>query len=346
MSKKRNGRLPLSQVPCLGAICDALGFQNLKDANNFTVLTHKWRSTYTTVDNLPGSGLVEWNCPKTRENLATMSKTFLDREIYGKEYWPCINGTEENDEESCSGSRTAMLPTTRNTLEKRGREISFDINRLFWPHQKELLLAFSSVADTQSIVNAVMDDSASQVPDDKNSERITDDGSRCLIPCSKPKSRRSLRRQSPAASSSVPKPPADFNRISSKNPHQIRFSPPPANLSSPVGPLAKASFQIPFQIPFHIRQHKDGVTCQTCWGNGRFGNKTLEEFLGDLAEKQKCQPRDIMMIKVVLRLGLLEIDVDVGPGREDAWNMVKESFRAGDDGGGLQWVGREDELGL
>lgn len=34
-----------------------------------------------------------------------------------------------------------------------------------------------------------------------------------------------------------------------------------------------------------------------------------------------------MMVKLVLRLGLLEIDIDVGPGREDAWKMVKENFR-------------------
>jgi hypothetical protein len=71
----------------------------------------------------------------------------------------------------------------------------------------------------------------------------------------------------------------------------------------------------------------DGITRQTFWGNGRFGSKTLEEFLDDLAEKQKCRPGDITMINVVLRLGPLEINAEVGPGREDVWEMMNGAFR-------------------
>lgn len=102
----------------------------------------------------------------------------------------------------------------------------------------------------------------------------------------------------------------------------MTFSLLPANISTQVAPLAKASFS----VPFYICQNEGGVTRRTFWKNGRFGKKTLEEFLDELAEKQKCQPEDIMMVKHVLRLESLEIEVDVEPGKEDVWEMMKRDF--------------------
>ncbi|KFY77954.1 hypothetical protein V499_02788 [Pseudogymnoascus sp. VKM F-103] len=100
--------------------------------------------------------------------------------------------------------------------------------------------------------------------------------------------------------------------------------PPPTKHSvTPTAPPAKA----PLPIPFHILQHTDGITRQTFWEAGRFGTKPLDEFLGDLAEKLRCRPADITMVKLVLRLGPLEIDADVEAGREDVWEIMKGTFK-------------------
>lgn len=160
-------------------------------------------------------------------------------------------------------------------------------------------------------------------------------------------------RQSPPALSSLPTPPVVSNHIPSsssppahlsplaasttqlesrpkhsppsmRNSPLTKTSPPPTKSScTPAAPLAKA----PLLIPFHILQHVDGVTRKTFWEAGRFGNKTLEEFLGDLAEKLKCRPGDITTIKLVLRLGSREIDTDVNAGRADVWDMMKVDFK-------------------
>ncbi|OBT51066.1 hypothetical protein VE04_08595 [Pseudogymnoascus sp. 24MN13] len=93
--------------------------------------------------------------------------------------------------------------------------------------------------------------------------------------------------------------------------------------SRPTAPPAKA----PLPIPFHILQHTDGITRQTFWEAGRFGTKPLDEFLGDLAEKLRRLPAYFSMVKLVLRLGPLEIDADVEAGREDVWEIMKGTFK-------------------
>ena len=97
----------------------------------------------------------------------------------------------------------------------------------------------------------------------------------------------------------------------------------PLTPTVPTAPTAKA----PLPIPFYILQHTDGITRQTFWEAGRFGTKSLDEFLVDLAEKLLCRPGDITMVKLVLRLGPLEIDTDVEAGREDVWEMMKGTFK-------------------
>ncbi|OBT60353.1 hypothetical protein VE03_10233, partial [Pseudogymnoascus sp. 23342-1-I1] len=42
---------------------------------------------------------------------------------------------------------------------------------------------------------------------------------------------------------------------------------------------------------------------------------------------EKKRPEDITMVKLVLRLGSLEIDTEVESGREDVWEMMKGTFK-------------------
>ncbi|OBT59849.1 hypothetical protein VE03_10669 [Pseudogymnoascus sp. 23342-1-I1] len=83
----------------------------------------------------------------------------------------------------------------------------------------------------------------------------------------------------------------------------------------------------PIPIPFYVVQHIDGITRRTFWEAGRFGTKFLDEFVGGLANELRCQPEDITMVKLVLRLGSLEIDTEVESGREDVWEMMKGTFK-------------------
>ncbi|KFY46828.1 hypothetical protein V495_02230 [Pseudogymnoascus sp. VKM F-4514 (FW-929)] len=98
---------------------------------------------------------------------------------------------------------------------------------------------------------------------------------------------------------------------------------PQLTTTVPTAPTSKA----PLPIPFYILQHTDGITRQTFWEAGRFGTKSLDEFLVDLAEKLLCRPGDITMVKLVLRLGPLEINHDIEAGREDVWEMMKGTFK-------------------
>lgn len=139
----------------------------------------------------------------------------------------------------------------------------------------------------------------------------------------------SLHPPSPAAIKE-PTPPEPQLKPSPSPTEQLRLtqhSPVPTKHSLtptvPTAPTAKA----PLPIPFYILQHTDGITRQTFWEAGRFGTKSLGEFLVDLAEKLLCRPGDITMVKLVLRLGPLEIDTDVEAGREDVWEMMKGTFK-------------------
>ncbi|KFZ03635.1 hypothetical protein V502_10782 [Pseudogymnoascus sp. VKM F-4520 (FW-2644)] len=133
-----------------------------------------------------------------------------------------------------------------------------------------------------------------------------------------PPSPAALKTPTPPESRLKPSPPPMKQLPPTQHSH-----PPTKHSITPAAPPAKA----PLPIPFYILQHTDGITRQTFWEAGRFGTKSLDEFLGDLAEKLRCGPGDITMVKLVLRLGPLEIDTDVEAGREDVWGMMKGTFK-------------------
>ena len=80
-------------------------------------------------------------------------------------------------------------------------------------------------------------------------------------------------------------------------------------------------------IPFHILLHSSGKTRQSFWEEGRFGSKSLEEFLPSFAEKLKCAPDDIERIKLVLRLRTREVEFEMEARSEEIWEMMKDAFR-------------------
>lgn len=80
-------------------------------------------------------------------------------------------------------------------------------------------------------------------------------------------------------------------------------------------------------IPFHTSLHNNGITRQSFWEEGRFGSKSLKEFLPSLAVKLECELNDIEKIKLVLRLETREVDFEMEARREDIWEMAVATFR-------------------
>ncbi|KAL5351001.1 hypothetical protein ACLOAV_004575 [Pseudogymnoascus australis] len=226
-----------------------------------------------------------------------MSKKFLHEAGHGNRYWPYMDGPED---ELC-------FPHDEDRLIKL-------LNQFFW---KQNYYAANYAANNKQYGRKTRARDRSRYMTLKPSERITSAGPSRPT---RPETRHSSQRQPPAALSSVPTPPVVSNRIPSRDSLLMTFSLLPANISTQV---AKASFS----VPSYICQNEGGVTRQTFWNNGRFGKKTLEEFLDELAEKQKCRPEDIMMVKHVLRLESLEIEVDVERGNEVVWEMMKRDFK-------------------
>ncbi|KFY79509.1 hypothetical protein V499_01505 [Pseudogymnoascus sp. VKM F-103] len=66
---------------------------------------------------------------------------------------------------------------------------------------------------------------------------------------------------------------------------------------------------------------------QSFWEEGRFGSKSLKEFLPGLATKLECELNDIEKIKLVLRLETREVDFEMEAKREDIWEMAIATFR-------------------
>jgi hypothetical protein len=81
------------------------------------------------------------------------------------------------------------------------------------------------------------------------------------------------------------------------------------------------------QIPFHISLHSSGKTRQSFWAEGRFGSRSLEEFLPSFATKLKCTPNDIERIKLVLRLETREVEIEMEARSENIWEMAMTTFR-------------------
>ena len=80
-------------------------------------------------------------------------------------------------------------------------------------------------------------------------------------------------------------------------------------------------------IPFHTSLHNNGITRQSFWEEGRFGSKSLEEFLPGFAAKLRCAPNDIERIKLVLRLKTREVEIEMEARNEDVWEIAMATFR-------------------
>lgn len=81
-----------------------------------------------------------------------------------------------------------------------------------------------------------------------------------------------------------------------------------------------------FPIPFYVLLHSGGKTRQSFWEAGRFGSKSLEQFLPDFAARLKCTPNDIKGIKVVLRFKTREVEIKINAGNETIWRMAIAAF--------------------
>ena len=64
------------------------------------------------------------------------------------------------------------------------------------------------------------------------------------------------------------------------------------------------------------------MTRQSFWEGGRFGSKSLEEFLPGMAAMLKCALNDTEKIKLVLLLETREVEVEMEARREDIWEMA------------------------
>lgn len=108
-------------------------------------------------------------------------------------------------------------------------------------------------------------------------------------------------------------------------------APPPTESQPP--PHVKHAYILTTQskdrvlIPVHTLLHSNGMTRQSFWEDGRFGSKSLGEFLPGLAAKLECALNDIEKIKLVLRLKIREVEVEMETRREDIWEMAIATFR-------------------
>jgi hypothetical protein len=131
-----------------------------------------------------------------------------------------------------------------------------------------------------------------------------------------------------------------------QNPLSQQFSPAPpplAPLQTDAAALPPTESQLPphvqqayilttqpkgrVLIPFHTSLHNNGITRQSFWEEGRFGSKSLKEFLPGLATKLECELNDIEKIKLVLQLETREVDFEMEAKREDIWEMAIATFR-------------------
>lgn len=80
-------------------------------------------------------------------------------------------------------------------------------------------------------------------------------------------------------------------------------------------------------LPFHTLLHNNGVTYQSFWEEGRFGSKSLKEFLPGLAAKLGCELNIIEKVKLVLRLETREVEFKMEATNEDIWGVAMATFR-------------------
>lgn len=124
-----------------------------------------------------------------------------------------------------------------------------------------------------------------------------------------------------------------------RNHAQLPLSPPETD----AGALPPAEFQSPHVqhasiiktsqpknhvlIPFYIVSHGSGITRHSFWEEGRFGSRSLEEFVTSCAEKLKCTPDNIERIELVLRLKTLKIDFGMDVRSESIWRTAMAAFK-------------------
>ncbi|KAL5350986.1 hypothetical protein ACLOAV_004559 [Pseudogymnoascus australis] len=295
----RKPSILLGKISSTRDLCDFLGFYGTEAKNNLCDFSRKWRMDYTTRSGCPGTKLLNWKFEQ--EELKIMAQAFLSDAVE-EGFWSTRKGGDSIS--NCSNEETVNV-----------------LMQLFWKQNK---YAYNNAKYSQPSQRRIRSMGATEYNDrrqNKGRKRAGD----TLVAYSHDRfmvletGKNLLSQQF----STAPPPLAPLHTDAAALPPAESQLPPDVQHKSAL--TAQQKGRVP--IPFHISLYRGGKTLQSFWEEGRFGSKSLEEFLLDLAAKLKCAPNDIERIKLVLRLKTREVEIEMEGRNEAIWEIAMATFR-------------------
>ncbi|KFY80893.1 hypothetical protein V499_00303 [Pseudogymnoascus sp. VKM F-103] len=297
MSKRKPSVLP-SNISSTRDLCDFLGFYGTEAKNDLCDFSRKWRMAYTTRSGCAGTKLLNWKFEQ--EELKIMAQAFLSDAVE-EEFWSNRKGGDSIPKGSDEETVNLLM-------------------QLLWKQNK---YAYNNANYPKPSQDRIRRIGATQYNDQQTKRRKRDDG--IFIAYDHDGFMERATEQSSLSQQFSPAPPplAPLQTDTAALPPTESQSPP--HVQHVFALTTEPKGRVP--IPFHISLYSGGKTRQSFWEEGRFGSKSLQEFLPSFAAKLKCAPNDIERIKLVLRLKTRDVEIEMEARNEDIWEIAMATFR-------------------
>ncbi|KFZ25351.1 hypothetical protein V502_00173 [Pseudogymnoascus sp. VKM F-4520 (FW-2644)] len=277
----------LSKVPSTQDIYESLGFRGSRHKASFSRLGLEWRRSYITSDGRPGTQLIFWNSPIEQNELKLIAEGLLSRLKTPAKFWRIMKKTSSSDREIVELMKQLLWRENRCAVKNANSNDKIRLSQKR-PECISYTQDYGRQTKRQKTADATYQGLNRGFMEGSGEERLPSQQSNPLAP---------LRIMEGALPPTKPKSPLCV-------PHKR-------------------------QIPIYIILTRSGgeISNHRFWEGGRFGSKSLDEFLPSLAAKVKCEQDDIRSIKLVLRLQTLDVEIEVQAGSKAIWEMMKVHFR-------------------